>query len=87
VSQIIAQISSFIQGGYDTTSNLLAFTSYLLALNPNKEASMVREIDAFYASHSAPDMKELPKVSAQLHTAGVRLSVCLSGCILPKMNR
>ena len=33
--------------GYETTANALAFTTYLLAHNPDKEAKMIAEIDAF----------------------------------------
>jgi len=37
--------------GYETTSNCLAFTSYLLALNPDKQDQLYREIELFYNSN------------------------------------
>jgi len=34
--------------GYDTTSNLLAYTSYLLARHPDKQDTLHQEIEKFY---------------------------------------
>ena len=34
--------------GYETTSNCLAYTSYLLALNPDKQETLYQEIEQFY---------------------------------------
>ena len=34
--------------GYDTTSNTLGYTSYLLALNPDKQDKLCADIDAYY---------------------------------------
>jgi len=34
--------------GYETTSNCLAYTSYLLALNPDKQDQLYEEIEQFY---------------------------------------
>ena len=45
--QITAQGFTFLLAGYETTANALAFTTYLLAANPDKEAKMMEEIDAF----------------------------------------
>ena len=59
--QITAQAFTFLLAGYETTANALAFATYLLALNPNKEAKMIEEIDAF-GRDATPDYDDLPKV-------------------------
>ena len=37
----------FLLAGYETTSNALAFTSYLLAINPDKQEKLCADIDAY----------------------------------------
>ena len=34
--------------GYESTSNCLAYTSYLLALHPDKQDTLYQEIEKFY---------------------------------------
>lgn len=46
--EIVAQCFTFILAGYETTSNALAYTSYLLALNPDKQEKLFEEIDSVY---------------------------------------
>ncbi|XP_031553362.1 cytochrome P450 3A24-like isoform X2 [Actinia tenebrosa] len=46
--ETIAQCFTFILAGYETTSNALAYTSYLLALNPDKQEKLFEEIDSVY---------------------------------------
>ena len=41
--------------GYETTSNCLAYTSYLLALHPDKQDMLYQEIEKFY--HENPVSK------------------------------
>ena len=45
---IVAVASEFMLAGYETTSNTLGFTSYLLALNTDKQDKLCAEIDAYY---------------------------------------
>lgn len=45
---IIATIMAFMLAGYETTSNTLGYTAYLLALNPDKQDKLCSEIDAYY---------------------------------------
>ena len=45
---IVAVATDFMLAGYETTSNTLGFTSYLLALNTDKQDKLCAEIDAYY---------------------------------------
>lgn len=46
--------------GYETTANALAYTVYCLSLNPEKEAKVLAEIDAWGADR-APGFDDLDK--------------------------
>ena len=46
--EIVASIITFILAGYETTSNALSYTAYLLALNPNIQDQLIREINEYY---------------------------------------
>ncbi len=45
--QIIAQSTGFLLAGYETTANTLAYTAYLLALHPQVQERLQREIDSY----------------------------------------
>ena len=49
--EIITVCITFLLAGYETTSNLLAFTSYLLAMNPDKQDKLIQEINDYYQDH------------------------------------
>ena len=46
--EIVAHASTFLLAGYETTSNTLAYTSYLLALNPDIQEKLQFEIDSYF---------------------------------------
>ena len=46
--EIVSLASVFMLAGYETTSNTLGYTSYLLALNPDKQDKLCADIDAYY---------------------------------------
>jgi cytochrome P450 len=46
--EIVAHAVTFILAGYETTANTLAYTSYLLALNPDIQEKLRSEIDSYF---------------------------------------
>lgn len=46
--QIVAEAVGLLMAGYDTTANALAYTSYLLALNPDVQERLQSEIDSYF---------------------------------------
>ena len=46
--EIVSLATVFMLAGYETTSNTLGYTSYLLALNPDKQDKLCSDIDAYY---------------------------------------
>ena len=46
--QIVDHSTTFLLAGYETTANALAYTSYLLALNPEIQEKLQREIDDYF---------------------------------------
>lgn len=46
--EIVAYSISFLLAGYETTSNTLAYLSYLLALNPAVQKQLQTEIDEYF---------------------------------------
>uniref|UniRef100_A0A3Q4HDE2 Thromboxane-A synthase n=1 Tax=Neolamprologus brichardi TaxID=32507 RepID=A0A3Q4HDE2_NEOBR len=50
--EIVGQAFVFLLAGYETSSNTLAFTCYLLALHPECQLKVQKEVDDFYTRHS-----------------------------------
>ena len=46
--EIVAHAVTFLLAGYETTANTLAYTSYLLALNPDIQEKLQSEIDSYF---------------------------------------
>ncbi|CAL9697376.1 unnamed protein product [Knipowitschia caucasica] len=53
--EVIGQAFVFLLAGYETSSNTLAFTCYLLALHPECQGRVQDEVDDFYTRHDSPD--------------------------------
>ena len=50
--KIASYALDFLVAGYDTTSNLLSYTSYLLALHPEVQERLQSEIDGYFKNNS-----------------------------------
>ena len=46
--EIVSICADFLLAGYETTSNCLAYTSYLLALNTDKQDKLCQMIEDYY---------------------------------------
>ncbi|XP_046720362.1 thromboxane-A synthase isoform X1 [Silurus meridionalis] len=51
--EIIGQAFIFFLAGYETSSNTLAFTCYLLAIHPDCQKKVQREVDDFFSRHDS----------------------------------
>ena len=49
--EIVAHSIVFLLAGYETTSNTLAYTSYLLALNPEIQEKLQTTIDEYFENN------------------------------------
>ena len=43
--EVVGHSLTFILAGYETTSNALSYTTYCLAMNPDKQEKLLEEID------------------------------------------
>ena len=50
--QIVAHSVTFLLAGYETTANTLAYTAYLLSLNPDIQDRLQQEIDSYFEDKS-----------------------------------
>ncbi|XP_040894133.1 thromboxane-A synthase [Toxotes jaculatrix] len=53
--EIVGQAFVFLLAGYETSSNTLAFTCYLLALNPECQHKVQEEVDEFFTRYESPN--------------------------------
>ena len=49
--EIVSLSVGFLLAGYDTTANTLGYVAYLLAINPDKQDILIREIDDYLAQN------------------------------------
>ncbi len=54
--EIVGQSFIFLLAGYETSSNTLAFTCYLLALYPECQNKLQDEVDEFFSIHVSQDL-------------------------------
>lgn len=97
--EIVGQAFVFLLAGYETSSNTLAFTCYLLALHPECQCKVQEEVDEFFTRHDSPDytnvqeLKYLDMVISEalrLYPPGFRFArdidhdCVVNGQVLPK---
>ena len=58
--QIVSHCITFFLAGYETTANTLSYTAYLLALHPDIQEKLQREIDNYLDDNP---VRNLPAVS------------------------
>ena len=46
--EVVGQAIGMLLAGYETTANALAYTSYLLTLNPDIQEKLQSEIDSYF---------------------------------------
>ena len=57
-SEVYANAVGFLIAGNETTSMLLSYTSYLLALNPDIQEKLQSEIDAYYEDKPVSNLNQ-----------------------------
>uniref|UniRef100_A0A667YCV0 Thromboxane-A synthase n=1 Tax=Myripristis murdjan TaxID=586833 RepID=A0A667YCV0_9TELE len=96
--EIVGQAFIFLLAGYETSSNTLAFTCYLLAIHPDCQSKVQEEVDHFFTRHSpdytnVQELKYLDMVIAEalrLYPPGFRFArsidhdCVVNGQFLPK---
>ena len=56
--EIVSTIMTIILAGYETTSNALSYTAYLLALNPTIQDKLIKDINDYYEVNPLYDEAE-----------------------------
>ncbi|XP_035498508.2 thromboxane-A synthase [Scophthalmus maximus] len=97
--EIVGQAFVFLLAGYETSSNTLAFTCYLLAIHPECQRKVQDEVDEFFTRYEFPDytnvqeLKYLDMViceALRLYPPGFRFArdidhdCVVNGQVLPK---
>ncbi|KAM9376748.1 thromboxane-A synthase isoform 2-T3 [Pholidichthys leucotaenia] len=60
--EIVGQAFVFLLGGYETSSSTLGFTCYLLALNPECQQKVHKEVDEFFSRYDSPDYSNVQEL-------------------------
>ena len=71
--QIVGLCFDFMVAGHETTSSLLAFTSYLLAINPHEQEQLCQAIDNYYQENEVYYME----ISFYYYCAVYRVLLCM----------
>ncbi|KAL4625086.1 thromboxane-A synthase isoform X1 [Arapaima gigas] len=97
--EIVGQAVLFLLAGYETSSSTLAVVCYLMAIHPECQEKLQREVDDFFSRHDSPDydnvqeLKYLEMVVSEalrLYPPGFRFArqverdVTVNGVFLPK---
>uniref|UniRef100_A0A3Q3BHV9 Thromboxane-A synthase n=1 Tax=Kryptolebias marmoratus TaxID=37003 RepID=A0A3Q3BHV9_KRYMA len=60
--EIVGQAFIFLVAGYETSSNTLGFTCYLLAINPECQRKVQEEVDDYFTRHDSPDYTNIQEL-------------------------
>lgn len=60
--EIVGQSFIFLLAGYETSSNTLAFSCYLLALHPECQKKLQEEVDEFFSRHETADYSNVQEL-------------------------
>ncbi|XP_034542192.1 thromboxane-A synthase [Notolabrus celidotus] len=60
--EVVGQAFVFLLAGYETSSNTLGFTCYLLALHPECQSQVQEEVDDFFTRHESPDYNNVQEL-------------------------
>ncbi|KAM9807722.1 thromboxane-A synthase [Neosynchiropus ocellatus] len=60
--EIVGQAFVFLLAGYETSSNTLGFTCYLLAVNPECQRKVQEELDDFFTRHESADYSNVQEL-------------------------
>ncbi|XP_067856020.1 thromboxane-A synthase isoform X2 [Heptranchias perlo] len=92
LDKILGQAFIFFAAGYETTSNTLAFTSYLLAVHPESQELLLKEVDEFLETQTTPDYNNVQKLqyldmviseALRMYPPGVRFGrICGKDCLV-----
>ncbi|KAM8815567.1 thromboxane-A synthase isoform 2-T2 [Rhynchonycteris naso] len=55
VDEVVGQAFLFLIAGYEIVTNTLSFATYLLAINPDCQEKLLREVDHFNKKYTAPE--------------------------------
>ena len=73
--QIVGLCFEFMLAGHETTSSLLGFTSYLLALNPHEQDQLCQAIDDYYQENEVDII--IMKSNFYYYCAVYRVLLCM----------
>ncbi|XP_061773835.1 thromboxane-A synthase isoform X1 [Nerophis ophidion] len=97
--EIVGQALVFLLAGYETSSNTLGFTCYLLALHPECQHRVQEEVDDFFSRHESTDYSNVQELkyldmvvceALRLYPPGFRFArdidqdCVVNGVLLPK---
>ena len=60
--EVVGQAIGMLLAGYETTANALAYTSYLLALNPDIQEKLQSEIDSYFEDKPVSSIITMPLI-------------------------
>lgn len=67
--QIAAQTNTMILAGYETTANTLAYSIYLLGMNPTTQHHLLQEVDQFQGRPGYDNLHRFPYAAAVVNEA------------------